>query len=267
MVSDCRQSVLDSDPRFGFAWLRGGDARAPLLVAVHGSERDYVETRDAFAGLAAEYGLNVLAPHFPKDVAEAGYSDGYKFLVEDGIDYIALLDRMIAQFAAEAGVTPSSFYLFGFSGGAQFAARYALFEGKRLDGLLLAAPGAVTLIDQTVEWWPGLAGAAAAVGREPDLDAFLRVPMAVLVGERDISAGLTRNDPGLRNGSVHADIAGATRLERARALYHSINAAGGDCRLIEIAGADHKLHPNAQAAGGILAQWLLAASNHDKARD
>lgn len=267
MATECGDSVLVRDPRFSFAWLRAEDASAPLLVAVHGSERDYVETREAFRGVAQDHGLNVIAPLFPMDVAEAGYSDGYKFLVEDGIDYVALLDGMIAQFSAGMGIAPSSFYLFGFSGGAQFAARYALFEGKRLDGLLLAAPGSVTLLEDGVEWWPGLAGAEEAIGHKLDLGAFLNVPVAVLVGTQDVSPGLVRKDPSLRNGSIHADLAGTTRVDKARSLYRSITAAGGNCRLVEVEGAGHKLLPNANAASGILAQWLEGASNHNKARD
>lgn len=261
------ESVLEQDPRFSFAWSRGENVAAPLLIAVHGSERDHVETRDAFRSLADRHSLNVIAPLFPKNVSEPGYSDGYKFLQETGIDYVVLIDAMIAQFAAMQGRAPSALYLFGFSGGAQFAERYALFDGAKLDGLLLAAPGSVTLLDETIEWWPGLSQAEQIIGRKPDLAAFLKLPIVVLVGSQDLSPGLDRNDPTQKHGSVHAGLAGNSRVDKARALHRSIASSGGNCRYVEVEGAAHKLNPNADAASGILAEWLVAASNHNKERD
>lgn len=262
------EETLSADSRFGFGWL-GDNLRpdAPLLVAVHGSERDHLATRDAFAELADSHGLNVLAPLFPKGVAEQGYDDGYKFLVEDDIDYIDLLDAMVSQFSAMTGALPARFFLFGFSGGAQFAQRYAVFKAQQLRGLVLAAPGAVTLLDARLEWWPGLAHAERAIGRQPDLEALKRVPVAVTVGCNDVSAGPVRSDPATRNGSLHADAAGDTRLERARRLHQSFSALGGTSLLIEIPDTDHKLLPNAQAASTIIAQWLDATSTSTKVRD
>lgn len=259
---------MSFDPRFGFSWLAGNlKPDAPLLVAVHGSERDHLATRDAFAELAASHGLNVLAPLFPKGVAEPGYDDGYKFLVEDDIDYIDLLDAMVSQFYAMTGARPARFFLFGFSGGAQFAQRYAVFKARQLRGLILAAPGAVTLLDSSLEWWPGLAHAERAIGRQPDLEALKQIPVSVTVGRQDLSAGLVRRDPATRNGSLHADAAGDTRLERAQRMHQSLAALGGSSQLIEIPDTDHKLLPNAQAASTTIARWLDAISTSTEVRD
>lgn len=261
------EAVLAGDPRFSFAWMSSAAdmAAAPLLIAVHGSERDHLATRDAFLGLAQAAPISILAPLFPQNVAEAGYADGYKFLREEGVDYVDLLEQMVAQFLP--GTSDAGFYLFGFSGGAQFAQRYALFAAGRVQGLLLAAPGAVTLLDEGVEWWPGLAGAEAAIGRKADLDALRRVPVAVTVGANDVSPGIVRNDVTARNGSAHADLAGPTRLARARRLHQSFLDLGASSQFIEIAHTDHKLLPNAHAAAEVVAKWLAEASSSTKERN
>lgn len=259
--------VLACDPRFSFAWMSSAAdmAAAPLLIVVHGSERDHLATREAFRELAETRSISILAPLFPQNVAEPGYADGYKFLREDGVDYVDLLEQMVAQFMPDN--PDAEFYLFGFSGGAQFAQRYALFAARRVKGLLLAAPGAVTLMDDDVEWWPGLAGASAAIGRTPDLAALRRVPVAITVGANDVSPGIIRNDVTARNGSAHADLAGPTRLARARRLHQSFLDLGATSQFIEIAHTDHKLLPNAHAAAEVVAKWLAEASSSTKERN
>lgn len=256
------------DPRFGLAWLSSAapGQTAPLVVAVHGSHRDHLATRDAFLPLAESRPLHVLAPLFPEGLTEAGYGDGYKFLSEPGIDYVALLDGMIAGFAAEHGPVQGKPLLFGFSGGAQFAHRYALFRAARLSGLVIAAPGAVTLPRADLPWWPGLAGAAAATGYTPDLPSLRAIPVLVTIGAEDRSPGILRDDPALRHGSAHAGAAGADRIARAQALRRALADQGVAVALIQIPGAGHALLPNVQAALPVMAGWLADLYPTERAR-
>lgn len=154
----------EADSRFAYAWTLAPSRRPdrPLLIAVHGSARDHLQTRDAFDDLAARQDINVFAPLFPADVTHPGYSDGYKFLREPGIDYAMLLESMVAAFRARFALGSQPAYLFGFSGGAQFALRYALVAAGKLSGAVIAAPGAVTLLDTEL---PG--GPASMVSRGP----------------------------------------------------------------------------------------------------
>lgn len=249
--------ALRDDDRFRFAWStpRAG-GRHRLIVVIHGSERDHVATRDAFSNLARRHNVAVVAPLFPVGAVEPGYGDGYKFLREGDVDYIGLLDRLLAQFRADIADVTSQFVLFGFSGGAQFAQRYSLFRGRDLTGLIIAAPGGVTLPDEQIEWWPGLRGAEAAIGRNVDLRALQAVPMAVIVGQEDLSLGLVSREAGSRDGSAYADIAGTSRLERARTLHRAMTGLGATACLIELPGVGHSLAPNAQAACQVIEGWL-----------
>jgi pimeloyl-ACP methyl ester carboxylesterase len=253
--------TCEADPRFAFAWHSSArEPGAPLLVAVHGSERDFRETCAAFVSLAEQFPMSILAPHFPVGAGEPGYGDGYKFFDEGNVDYPALTLAMIAQFNRQVIETRPSFYLFGFSGGAQFAHRFAYFEANRLDGMIAAAPGAVTLPDENLQWWPGLANAEAAMGRPADLAALGRIPVAVTVGSDDLSAGLLRRDPSERNGSINAELAGTTRVERARSLHTALRKLGVASQFVQISGAGHELGANAEVASDILGGWMAARS-------
>lgn len=260
--SDIKVSSFEADPRFCFAWHSTATAPgAPLVVVVHGSERGYQATCRAFLGMAQTMPMSILAPHFPVGPGEPGYEDGYKFLAEQGIDYVAVLMGMVEQFNRQVIATAPEFYLFGFSGGAQFAHRFAYFEARHLAGLVVSAPGTVTLADMETEWWPGLAGAETVTGRKPDLAALRRIPVAVTVGAEDIVAGLIRRDPGMRNGSVHADMAGTTRVARARSLHQSLRRNDIASQFVEIGGAGHDLAANADAASKILGGWLATPTS------
>ncbi|MDR6817543.1 putative esterase [Neorhizobium sp. 2083] len=202
--------------------------------------------------------VSILAPLFPATLGGEDHSDGYKFLISGGIDYIALTKAMINNAAAPGGRF-GPIYLYGFSGGAQFAERYALFHSATLSGLVLASPGSVTLLDDTVEWWPGLAGACAAIGLSPDLASLCGIPVAIVIGSEDRVAGLVARPPGSPHGSIHEGLAGNSRLERARSLYASFRNSGIEASFHEVEGVAHNLQPVTLKAAEMIAQWIDAA--------
>ncbi|WP_010139009.1 hypothetical protein [Oceanicola sp. S124] len=231
---------------------------APLVIAAHGSDRDL---RGLVEGLGMEGDVTLLAPVFPARIGGEDTGDDYKFLTGGGADYLALMDAILADALSRLPAAPARTWLFGFSGGAQFAQRYALFRAARLDGLILAAPGGVTLLRPDVDWWPGLAGAEAAVGASPDLAGMARLRTAILIGAEDRAAGLVDRAPGTRFGAARAGLAGASRQERARALHDDLAAHGTPVIFTEIPGVGHRLAPCAEAAAQILRDWL----NEEKA--
>ena len=233
-------------------------SKAPLVIAIHGSDRD-------IAGLVQGFGMDggatILAPLFPKEMDGADIADDYKFLPSGEPDYVALLDRMREQALEELGLTPSAVYLFGFSGGAQFAHRYGLFRAATLDGMVIAAPGNVTLMRDDIEWWPGLKGAQAATGYAPDLPALKRLPCAVIVGSDDNKPSSVSRAPGTRYGADHEGLAGSSRTDKARALSESLTAFGATPEFHELPGVGHQLAPCVTAAAQILRGWLAKKNN------
>ncbi len=253
---------LQADPRFGFVFSNaaGKTACTTLVIAIHGSDRDVdgmiAALRDGFG----DRDIAILAPFFPYQIDNTDHADGYKFLVSAGIDYAAILESMIAECQGLHGDFDTT-YLYGFSGGAQFAERYGLFCAARLSGLVIAAPGNVTLIDETLEWWPGLAGVKAETRRAPDLQALRQIPVAIMVGAQDCNSGLVARPVGTPHGSAFEAVAGNSRLARARTLHRSFQNAGISSSLREIADIAHDLHPMTLNAADQIAQWIDAQND------
>ena len=252
------EALHEADPRFASAWTLApsGKADRPLLIAVHGSARDHLQTRDAFDDLAARQDINVLAPLFPADVTRPGYSDGYKFLREPGIDYAMLVEGMVAAFRARFSLGSQSTYLFGFSGGAQFALRYALVAAGNLSGAVIAAPGAVTLLDAELPWWPGVAGIEQAIGRPVDVQGLKQLPVHLIIGANDSNQGLVARGPDHPDYSPFADVAGADRHQRLAALKESLEKSGLKPGFECLDGIGHELGPLAEAASSAIENWL-----------
>ncbi|EKF20518.1 alpha/beta hydrolase [Nitratireductor pacificus] len=248
----------EADSRFACAWTLApsGKPDRPLLIAMHGSARDHLPTRDAFDDLAMRRDIHVLAPLFPADVTRPGYSDGYKFLREPGVDYAALLESMIAAFRAQFDLHPQPIYLFGFSGGAQFALRYALVAAGRLSGAVIAAPGAVTLLDAGLPWWPGVGGIEQAIGRPVDARGLAGLPIHLIIGANDSDQGLVARGPDHPDYSPFAEVAGANRHERIEALKESLEKSGLRPGLEYLDGVGHELGPVAGAASRAIEKWL-----------
>lgn len=110
---------------------------APLVIAAHGSDRDL---RGLLRKLDLGGEVSLLLPYFPERVEGEDVADDYKFLRGGSADYLALMDAILEDALRHLGRAPRALWLFGFSGGAQFAQRYALMRASRLDGLILAAP-------------------------------------------------------------------------------------------------------------------------------
>ncbi|WP_367718281.1 alpha/beta hydrolase [Nitratireductor sp. GISD-1A_MAKvit] len=248
----------EADPRFAYAWTLAPSGRPdrPLLIAVHGSDREYLPTRDAFDRLAMLQDMHVLAPLFPADVTRAGYGDGYKFLREPGIDYVALLESMVATFRARFGLGGHKTFLFGFSGGAQFAQRYALVAASRLSGAVFAAPGGVTLLDTELPWWPGVGDIEKAIGRPLDRNGLAKLPIHLIIGENDSDQGLVERGPEHPDYSPYSNIAGANRHQRIEALKASLEISGLQPGFERLRGVGHELGPLAEAASRTIQNWL-----------
>ncbi|MEQ9125779.1 MAG: hypothetical protein RIM80_24800 [Alphaproteobacteria bacterium] len=182
-------------------------AMSPILVSVHGisrnAEEHLAEFRRASAGRAI-----VLCPQY-----DAGAFRKYQSL---GIGRLELRSDLLLEAALERlrhclGVPVDTIDLFGFSGGAQFAHRFAMLYPDRIRSLHLAAAGYYTFLDDKTAWPRGCHGAAG-----PSIIAgkahFLRLPVRLYIGARDV-----KRDDTLRKGARIDSQQGPDRLSRARA--------------------------------------------------
>lgn len=210
---------------------------APLLVAVHGISERAESHASYFAPLAARHGVVVVAPHFARPAF-----DDYQRLGRGGRGARAdqALERIVEQVGRLTGASTGRFCLFGFSGGAQFGHRYLMAHPSRVKAAALSSAGWYTWPRRKRQYPYGI----AATRRLPDLrfepDAFLRVPILVTVGDRDVE-----HDEGLRRSEALDREQGSNRVERARAWVDAMvrTAQRADfppaVRLEILPGADH----------------------------
>ncbi|SEQ10612.1 hypothetical protein SAMN05428969_1996 [Devosia sp. YR412] len=247
--------ALKSDPRFSFTLYVPPELHAdtPILVAIHGNMRNLIATRDAFADLARWKNVVVVAPLFPHGVLGDDNKDGFKFIKEGSIRYDDLLLEIVEQAKQHCGLRARKFALFGFAGGGQFAHRFALLHPHRLWAASIAAPGSVTLLDDSKKWWVGIKDVNEVLGMEIDREALARLPIHLVVGDADVDPGTNDQShvwmPGGRD-------AGETAMERLRSLEASLRAQGVEVEFSVMPRKGHVLADLVPASKDFFARHL-----------
>ncbi|MBK8543617.1 MAG: hypothetical protein IPL62_08600 [Caulobacteraceae bacterium] len=190
---------------------------APLVVSIHGIARNAAAHIYRLVDEAHRLGYCVLAPLFEK----AKYGQ-YQQLIDarSGVrSDLALID-MIDRVSRASGADGERLLLLGYSGGAQFAHRFVMAYPRRVASAVLAAAGWYTMPDSAMAYPLGVDTSAMATELRLDADAYLRVPMHVLVGDLD-----TARDGSLRRSDLIDSSQGRTRIARARTWVSAMSAA------------------------------------------
>jgi pimeloyl-ACP methyl ester carboxylesterase len=178
--------------------------KAPVLVCVHGYTRQPLDHLQAFAPIATAAGFALLLPLF----RDSGPHRMYQQLLHPrrGTRSDHALLKAIEGLAGSHDLDAERLHVFGYSGGAQFVHRLALLHPHRVASLGVGAAGWYTWPDHQRRWPQGLASAPEPGHGAAPIDDFLRLPIALWVGERDNALDTTLcDDPELKN-----------RLERAQ---------------------------------------------------
>ncbi|MEM7408663.1 MAG: alpha/beta hydrolase [Myxococcota bacterium] len=188
-------------------YVPSGVNRGPVLVAIHGISRNVDEHFDVFVPVAERLGCALVTPLFD----EVRFED-YQRLGRRGRGARADLALRNLLEEIRGGLWHgTTVWLFGYSGGAQFAHRYAMAHPEDVRGAVLASAGWYTFPDRARAYPYGLRLGAELAAATLRPGAFLRVPMLALVGDRD-----TERDDALRSGPGIDRRQGWDRVERAR---------------------------------------------------
>jgi len=211
-----------------------------LTVVIHGSDRNSQALRDYFSGYAEETNSIVLAPLFPCGLVDPDDTDNYKYVRFRGIRFDNILMDIVDEVSALYGIDGSNFNLFGFSGGAQFVHRFMLIHPHCLNSVVIAAPGTVTLIDDSKDWWMGTAGLENDFSFTLDRSALERINIHLCVGSED-TAPLTNamRGPGDERQAESLNFSGANRNERHDALLDNYRANNLNVSSARLAGKGH----------------------------
>lgn len=219
--------------------------RRPLLVVMHGTDRRPEQMRELFEPLAEELDCVLLAPLFPAAVTPDEELHNYIFLRYKEIRFDEILLSMVDEVAQTLHAAADRFWMAGFSGGAQFANRFAYLHASRLAGVSIAAPGMITSLDTGERWFAGIGGVEAEFGRPIDWQGLKRLPVQVVVGGEDtrpevlVAPTSPLFCPGINDR-------GSNRVERALNLHNLLVEAGVRSQFDLVPGADHlpsELHP------------------------
>lgn len=222
---------------------------APILVAVHGISVNSRECVQAFQPFAEERGVVVVAPRFESPTFRDYQRLGRSHLGERAD---LALQRLVADIARRTGADAQQIYLFGHSGGAQFAQRYTFAYPERVASTVAASAGWYAFPDHTRTYPYGIRSSPRLPGVRFAMERVLRAPMLVVVGEKDIRAhgSALRRSPRLDRQQ------GTTRLERARRFVDEMEAAASELgvrtvhELRILPGTDHSLSQGL-AEGGL----------------
>lgn len=245
-------------------------ADTPIVMVLHGQNRNAQSYRNVWKNYAKQYGFVVLAPEFSEELFPGNqYEHGNYFFVTptearknktrpqknlpDDWSF-RVPEKIFDDFGAKREKTAqTSYYLYGHSAGAQFAHRLlAVLPETNVKMAIAANAGRYTLPDMEESWPYGLKETASTNG---DLVKFLGSPLVILLGENDTDS----EHPGLRR-TKKADRQGTNRLARGRYFYNfGLNAANTlkvpfAWRLQIVPDAAHSNKAMAAAAAAVIAE-------------
>lgn len=210
---------------------------AGSLISIHGTSHDAWEHLRLWTAAAEETGFQIIAPRFSRRAMK-----GYQRLRrrhETCSPDTALL-YLLHSLRNEGWLSTGPVVMAGYSGGAQFLHRFLMVHPTVAQASILAAPGWWTFPDPTRPFPLGTGPSPQTPTLSLNLEAFLRVPLWVVVGADDVA-----RDSQLRQCASIDGTQGCNRLDRAQrwvtAMESTARAAGikSGVRLQILPGAGH----------------------------
>ena len=235
-------------------------ADAPVVIVMHGVNRNADDYRDNWIGLAEQYGLRVYAPEFSR--AAFPGADFYNLggVGHDGPSSYAAIEPLFAAISQRGAA--EGYILFGHSAGAQFVHRALLFEDMpHLLKAYSANAGWYTMPNLQADWPYGLADVAVT---EDQLAAWLQRPMTLLLGEADTNTrdrNLRRTPEAMAQGP-HRFARGMAFFEAARSEADRLDVPIG-WRVVTVPGVAHDNAGMAHAAAYLITEDAPARADRD----
>lgn len=229
-----------------------------VTVCIHGISRNAQQQVNAFRQQANDCDHMIIAPYFGRK-----HYRGYQRLEMGSAGYSSAegLNKILHDVQRRYAVNTDIISLFGYSGGAQFAHRYAMLYPQRINQLIICSAGWYTFPDKHKNYPYGLKATQNFVADlSKNLPAFLQLRIRTLVGEFD-----NVNDSGLNSKERINRQQGHHRLERAGRWVHALqgmcNKMGlaSDLRFITIKGCGHSFE-NCERLGNI-SRYMFTPDN------
>ncbi len=191
----------------------------PVVVVMHGVNRDADRYRDEWAALAKDYGLIVIVPEFSETdfPGSLGYNTGF-FIGADATPRprnlwsFAVIEPLFDEARRRFSTAVPRYTLYGHSAGGQFVHRFVMaMPEARIERAISANAGWYTMPDPNIAFPYGVSGAPIT---EDHVAAALGKPLLVLLGTADTDT----NDPNLRK-TREANLQGPHRYSRGKRFF------------------------------------------------
>ena len=178
-----RSYSADEPPLCYWAFVPRSQCPTTALVLVHGGARNAGGLFRAFIPLAMDLGIPLIIPNF----SSSEYV-GYQRLAGAAgpLSASAALDGVLDDADRALGLRTDKVDLFGFSGGAQFAHRHALYFPDRIRRLVVASGGYYTYLSESRRFPRGIGASRLSGGAHARVRQFLGLPLRVLVGDGEL---------------------------------------------------------------------------------
>jgi poly(3-hydroxybutyrate) depolymerase len=215
----------------------------PLLVVMHGMDRNADEYRDRAVALADRFGALAVAPRFDHEQfpVEAYQRGGVtrdrepQPREEWTFQYIV---EIVEEVRRREERPDMPYYLIGHSAGGQFLARLAAFLPGGAERIVAGNPGSLIFPTRDIPFQYGFGNLPDELSDDEALRAYLAAPLTLYLGTADTG------DENL-DQSEFAKRQGPTRIARGRACYEMGEALARErgwtfgWRLVEAEGVGH----------------------------
>ncbi|TAD86907.1 MAG: alpha/beta hydrolase [Bacteroidetes bacterium] len=200
-------------------------ANLPIVMLMHGAERDASAYMDGVISTANTLGCIVIAPEFDKedyngaDLYNLGnvYDRNRKSFTAAKQWSFSLIEPLFDFVVKKTESKSTGYYLYGHSAGAQFVHRFLMFvDGPRVIRAGMANAGWYTLPDVQMAFPYGLKGSPVDTSK---LARFFATRVCVLLGTADTD----RSSVGF-NVTDEAEAQGKTRFERGKYYFENCKA-------------------------------------------
>ena len=180
----------------------GAGTDAPVLIVMHGVNRDADRYLSEWAPLAEAASAMLVVPEFSaRDFpGSKSYNLGGVTEAERGRWTYSAIEPIFDAVVAREGLTARGYRIYGHSAGAQFVHRFVLLgAGARTERALAANAGWYTFPTPGTRWPFGLGGLTGAPPPEPRYAA----PLLLLLGDEDTDTAdpnLSRSDGAMAQG-------------------------------------------------------------------
>jgi poly(3-hydroxybutyrate) depolymerase len=241
-------------------------ADQPIMIVMHGVERDADRYRDEWIAVAKKTGLIIAAPEFSdkKFPKSTNYNLGGlgKRQRENGIaSAFDAIEPLFDDLRQRTGSPRQKYYLYGHSAGAQFVHRFVFAKpDARIETAFAANAGWYTMLQADASFPYGLKGSGLP---DSTISNALSAPLVVLLGDADTDTG------GNLRSTPEADAQGKTRLERGLNFFRASASLVDQqqlpfaWRLAIVPGAGHQNHKMAWGVRNFLANATVVTAPAD----